>query len=65
MAHLCVDGLEILVSTLRSQTFCPAVFAKHGIDVSTCVALPCCCLAALRRVKCRLLDSLLQMYPDH
>jgi microcystin degradation protein MlrC len=48
MAHLCVDGLEILVSTLRSQTFCPAVFAKHGIDVSTCVALPWllpCCIA--------------------
>ena len=37
MAHLCVDGLEILVSTLRNQTFCPAVFAKHGIDVNTCV----------------------------
>ena len=29
-----VDGLEILVSTLRSQTFCPAVFTKHGIDVT-------------------------------
>ena len=29
-----VDGLEILVSTLRSQTFCPAVFSKHGIDVT-------------------------------
>ena len=28
MAHLCVDGLEILVSTLRSQTFCPAVFSS-------------------------------------
>ena len=36
MAHLSVDGLEILVSSLRNQTFCPAVFAKHGIDVNTC-----------------------------
>jgi microcystin degradation protein MlrC len=36
MAHLSVDGVDILVSTLRNQTFCPAVFTKHGIDVNTC-----------------------------
>jgi microcystin degradation protein MlrC len=35
MAHLRVAGVDVLVSSKRSQTFCPAVFALHGIDIAT------------------------------
>ena len=41
MAHIRVAGVDVLVSSKRSQTFCPAVFALHGIDIATkrCVGL--------------------------
>ena len=41
MAHVRVDEVDILISSKRSQTFCPAVFALHGIDIATkrCIGL--------------------------
>jgi microcystin degradation protein MlrC len=41
MAHLRVSGVDVLVSSRRGQTFCPAVFALHGIDIATkrCIGL--------------------------
>ena len=36
-----VAGVDVLISSKRSQTFCPAVFELHGIDIATkrCVGL--------------------------
>ena len=36
MARLQVGGIDILVSSRRSQTFDPGVFELHGIDVMRC-----------------------------
>jgi microcystin degradation protein MlrC len=36
-----VAGVDVLISSKRSQTFCPAVFELHGIDIATkrCIGL--------------------------
>ena len=36
-----VAGVDVLVSSRRGQTFCPAVFDLHGIDIATkrCIGL--------------------------
>ena len=36
-----VAGVDVLISSRRGQTFCPAVFKLHGIDIASkrCIGL--------------------------